>query len=626
MKNKLIPLSNIFRNLLKQNKLRKAILILLDSSLISFSIWLSLNYFHGIEKSSTLKSYLWIYIAALAISIPLYKFTNHYKTLTRFTGSRNIYFLFLRNLILFFLVFSTGIIIGFPIPLFNNWVLIFIFSSGFISLTRFFLRDFLLLVLKPNISNRSIVVIYGAGNAGNQLAKNLLNDNTHVIKCFVDDNVDLSNRTLHGISIYQPNYIKSIINEIDKIFIAIPSASNNDIKKIINSLSEYDIPIFLVPSIKEFYSNSNTLNCLRKVSIEDLLARDKVYPKEELLSLAIRDKIIFISGSGGSIGSELCKKILEFSPKKLICLDNCEENLYKIEQSFQEEKCEFILGNAKDFILLEKVFKNNKINIVFHAAAYKHVPIVENNPVEGIYNNTLTTKVLCELSEKFKIEKFVLISSDKAVRPTNVMGATKRLSEIIVQSFAQKQKDYKKTIFLMVRFGNVLNSSGSVVPKFKDQILRGGPVTITHPEITRFFMTISEAAELVIQSSGLAKGGEVFILDMGKSVKILDMAKQMIKLAGYKIKDSNNPYGDIEIIYTGLRPGEKLYEELLINAESQKTSHPLIYKANEKYIEEKKVIELLEKLYMALEKKDKSECLKALSYLVPEWNPSLSIN
>mgnify|MGYP002820740324 FL=1 len=400
-------------------------------------------------------------------------------------------------------------------------------------------------------------------------------------------------------------------------------------------MQDYQIPVLKVPSIEELTSGKARIDSLRPIEVEDLLGRGSVRPNKELIQGSIDGLNICITGAGGSIGKELCKQIVNHSPNSLIMIDSSETNLYHLEQEInsiclkdEEINLKFILGNVKNFKSISKIFKKNNVDNVFHAAAYKHVPLIELNPIQGIDNNVLSTYSLCKAALLADIKKVTLISTDKAVRPTNIMGASKRLAELIFQAYSSKynlqeeQHSYPKNYpkFSIVRFGNVLNSSGSVVPLFTKQIAEGGPITLTNENVTRFFMTLPEAAQLVIQATTLSRGGEVFLLDMGSPMKIFDLAKQMIKLSGLKIKDSNNPDGDIEIITTGLRPGEKLYEELLINAESKSTEHPLIFKANEDFIPYEDLIKSISDLENFIEEENIEEVLKVLSNLVPEWN------
>ena len=460
--------------------------------------------------------------------------------------------------------------------------------------TRFVLRDFIYLLNKNNARNSSSnAIIYGAGEAGVALLLSLKNKNYKNIVCFIDDNKDLWGSNISGIPIRSPEYLSNIKNISKTIYLAIPSLTKDKYKIIFSKISKLGFEILKVPTLYEIASGKITINELRPLNIEDFLGRDEVVPDKELLKESIEGKTILITGAGGTIGSEISKQIIKFLPRKIILLEMSEPALHSISRELHDyypdfRNIEFTLGNACNKNLLKKIFEENELDVVFHAAAYKHVPLVEINPTIGILNNVLSTKNLCNLSFENKIEKFVLISSDKAVRPTSIMGASKRVCELIVQSFAEKSNKNSNlnveglTKFCFVRFGNVLRSSGSVVPIFEEQIKKGGPLLVTHPEINRYFMSIEEAASLVIQAAALSKGGEIFLLDMGDPIKIVDLAKQMINLSGYSLKDDNNLSGDIEIKFTGLRKGEKLYEELLIEKNSRKTKHPFIFESSEK--------------------------------------------
>ena len=447
---------------------------------------------------------------------------------------------------------------------------------------------------------------------------------------FLDDQPLLWKRSLNGEKIHSPKILLKYRDKIDYLLLAIPSLTPSKRREIIQKLSKLNIPVLQRPSIEELTSGRAKINNLRRITIEDLLGRDSVLPEPQLLKECIEGFSICVTGAGGSIGKELCKQIIKLKPNKLVLLEISEPSLYSIEQELlhlNREKVEIIpiLGSATNVNLMNKFFLDEEIDIVFHAAAYKHVPLVETNPIEGIYNNVISTKVVCQASKKASLKKVILISTDKAVRPTNLMGVSKRLAELVVQSFAQNDfltnsSPNTKTIFTMVRFGNVLGSSGSVVPLFQKQIKKGGPITITHPDIIRYFMTINEAAQLVMQSSALAQGGEVFLLDMGEPVKIYDLACEMVKLSGLRVKVSDDDSNDIQIITTGLRPGEKLYEELLIDSKAEKTKHDLIFKASEKSIDFDILWPSLEELESQLKNQNLKEVFLILKKLVPEWN------
>tara|TARA_B100000886_G_scaffold340036_1_gene307585 strand:+ start:13147 stop:14679 length:1533 start_codon:yes stop_codon:yes gene_type:complete len=493
--------------------------------------------------------------------------------------------------------------------------------------SRLFIRDFLRTIQSLTLKEKTNTIIYGAGSAGNLLSSSINYGSKYRVICFVDDNQDLVNRQINGISINSAKNLPSLIKEfkIKTIILAIPSLNSNRRRKILLSIQNLDIEILRVPEIEDISFNKSNIKKLKSIKIEDLLCRDVVQADKELMGKDIKESIVCVTGAGGSIGSEICKQILLLKPKGLIVIDHSEYNLFKIEEKIRplvdaDFKFLSILGDVKDYILIKNIFVNERVDLVFHASAYKHVPIVEFNPIQGIINNVRSSETICKVAYECNTKKIILISSDKAVRPKSIMGATKRLSELIFQAYDHKSKVNKKnSIFAMVRFGNVLNSSGSVIPKFKKQISDGGPITITDKKMIRFFMTIKEASELVIQSSAIAKGGEVFLLDMGEPVKIIDLARQMIKLSGLSEKSEYNINGDIEITETGLREGEKLYEELLIDAESKPTVHELIFCASEKMIVYEKLNEKLVELNSFLENYQIKNSLEILNQLVPEW-------
>ena len=439
------------------------------------------------------------------------------------------------------------------------------------------------------------VLIYGAGEAGKELLEGLRNSHKYNVVAFVDDDVQLTGAYVLGKRIYGADELVKVVSKLDisQVFLAIPSISRASKRQIIDKLEGISIKIKELPSLEEIVDGKVTVSSMRKVDILDVLDRQTVEPDERLLRHNITDKCVLVTGAGGSIGSELCRQIIINKPKVLVLYELSEFALYSIHQEliarvaskdiYQGIEVIAIIGNVTNEANLLRVLKRYQIQTVYHAAAYKHVPIVEHNPFEGAINNSKGTYHCARAAIEAKVETFVLISTDKAVRPTNVMGATKRLAELVCQALSQKNNpNNNHTLISMVRFGNVLGSSGSVVPVFTKQIAQGKPITVTHPDVTRYFMTIPEAANLVIQAGAMAKGGEVFVLDMGAPVKIVDLAKRMIQLSGFEVKDEAHPYGDIEITYTGLRPGEKLYEELIIGDDNvEDTDHPLIMQAME---------------------------------------------
>ncbi|NHB87597.1 polysaccharide biosynthesis protein [Photorhabdus tasmaniensis] len=500
------------------------------------------------------------------------------------------------------------------------------FSFLIISLcgTRFLYRT-----LRNLLKNKGVpVIIYGAGESGRQLLPILREHREFNPVAFVDDDAKLHKLSIHGVFVFSPEKITFLVERynIKKILLAIPSASISDRKKIIEKLQKEHCEILTIPSFNDLVEGKAQIDSLKRVSINDLLGREQVNPLQDLLSKNIKNKNVLITGAGGSIGSELCRQIITQSPSQMILFELTEYCLYSIENELQKINLDRdlniniipILGDIKHSDKINKIINKFNINTIYHAAAYKHVPLVEMNMIEGINNNIFGTLSLAKAAVNQKVDKFVLISTDKAVRPTNTMGATKRFTELILQSFA---KENSHTKFSMVRFGNVLGSSGSVVPLFEKQIKNGEPITLTHKDITRYFMTIPEAAQLVIQAGAMGSNGDVFVLDMGEPVKIYDLACKMINLSGLAVKDETNPHGDIEIKITGLRPGEKLYEELLIGDNVSGTNHPRIMTANEVFLPWNKLNSLLDDLKMSCENYDFESIRKILVNAPIEFHP-----
>jgi FlaA1/EpsC-like NDP-sugar epimerase len=443
--------------------------------------------------------------------------------------------------------------------------------------------------MKTKSSNKKNVLIYGAGEAGRQLVISLENNPEFNLIGFLDDNEELHKQVLLGQTIYPLSNLKKLIitQNVSLIFLALPSIGRNKRNQIIKKLNQYKLIVKTLPSISEIVDGRVTISDIKDLNIDDLLNREQVEPDIKLLNKNINKKIVLVTGAGGSIGSELCRQIIKLKPDKLLLLELNEFALYKIYEELitydKNQKIISLLADSQDQAKLEIIFETFKVDTIYHTAAYKHVPLVEENICAGVKNNVYSTLAVAKASVIKKVSNLVLISSDKAVRPTNIMGASKRLAELCMQGIYDDIKD-DCINFSIVRFGNVLESSGSVIPKFKKQITEGGPVTLTHKDVTRYFMTITEAAQLVIQVGAMGKHSEVFVLDMGKSIKILDLINKMINLLGFTVKDSKNPDGDIEIKITGLRPGEKLYEELLIGNNPQKTNHPKIQKISDPFI------------------------------------------
>lgn len=476
----------------------------------------------------------------------------------------------------------------------------------FIGLPRLLFRN-VLHFLAPK--GNTPIIVYGAGESAHNLVQQLHKSSQFKPVAFIDDNPKLHNTMVMGLKILAPHHLPTLINSYDvkKILLALDKPSISERVRIIRLLEPFAIQIQSIPPLTDIINGKAQINEFRDIQIEELLGREPVEPIESLLEANITHKVVMVTGAGGSIGSEICRQAIKAKPKTLILFERNEFNLYKINEELkalekpQDINILPILGSTNNRALLENVMKSYKVHTVYHAAAYKHVPLVECNIIEGTNNNLFGTKNAAEAAIAADVANFLLISSDKAVRPTNVMGASKRLAELVLQALAAEKHN---TRFSMVRFGNVLDSSGSVVPKFREQIKAGGPITVTHPEITRYFMTISEAAQLVLQASALAKGGDVFVLEMGEPVKILNLAYEMAFLSGHSIKTPENPHGDMEIQFTGLRPGEKLYEELLVGNDCEGTIHPRILRANESFIPYSQLESILNSLKLALDRFD----------------------
>ncbi len=618
---------------------RRLLLIAADGLLIILAVWLSFALRLAHPWDSHLQTYLWLIPAALLIGLPLYVLTGQYKGLTRYVGSRALYQLAGRNGLLVLLLTAINALTRWPQPPRSSWLLLWLLLTVLTGAVRIVLRDLLLALQQRHLEQNTRVVIYGAGAAGAQLAAALRLGSRHIVEAFIDDAPQLWQRSLAGVTIHDPQKLPQLLAEgsIDQLLLAIPSLSRRRRRRIIDELQPIGVPVLQVPSIEEIASGRSRIDSLRPIDIEDLLGRDAVRPDPQLLGPAVAAQVVLVSGAGGSIGSELCRQILRLQPRRLVLLDHSEPSLYAIDHELRGilpagVDLVSVLGSVTDRLLIEQVLREQCVQVVFHAAAYKHVPLVEANPLAGLHNNVFGTLELTRAAARAGVANVTLISTDKAVRPTNVMGASKRLAELVIQALTQELNAAAHhagrqpvTRLAMVRFGNVLGSSGSVVPLFRLQIADGGPITLTHPEIIRYFMTIPEAAQLVLQAAVLAQGGDLFLLDMGEPVRILDLAKQMVHLSGLSLRDAQNPDGDIEIRCTGLRPGEKLYEELLIDANSEPTAHPLIYRAQERSIPPAELWPRIEALEDAMAAKDTEAAMALLAELVPEWDDSIDV-
>jgi len=600
-------------------------MMLVDSVILIFVILSSFAVRSGYWFWPDLDLYLLIF-GAPCLAVPIFFIYGHYHSVSRFFGGEKaLWSLFkavsLYSLIWGLLVFMSGID-GIPRSvILINWLIAFICIGG----VRFFARR--LLRSSNIIKNQEVinVIIYGAGAAGIQLMENLNNLAEYQPVAFIDDSINLHKQIINGVKVHNFSDIETLIkrHNVSEVFLALPSLSKNSRNEIINSLQPYSLIVKILPSFIDLAKGNISIEDLHKVRIDDLLGRDSVQPNQSLLKINIKNKVVMVTGAGGSIGSELCRQICKLGAKKLILFDQSEAALYMIDLELDNGvEVIPILGSVVNQDRIEKICLKFSVQTIYHAAAYKHVPMVEFNNTEGVLNNIFGTLSAANAAVNCGVETFVLISTDKAVRPTNTMGATKRCSEIILQALSENQKT---TRFMIVRFGNVLDSSGSVIPLFKKQIKEGGPLTITDKEIVRYFMTISEAVELVIQAGAMGKGGDVFVLNMGDPVRIYDLAFKMIKLSGLEVLDDNNPNGDIEIKYIGLRPGEKLYEELLVSGDVSETKHSLIMRAVEELIEWSELEIILKSLEEATNQSDHRKIRELLIKIVPQFKPQSKI-
>ena len=568
------------------------------------------------------------------VAIPIFIKFGLYRAIVRYIGFKALWVI-VQAVSLYALVWGVIALLsgvqGVPRSvILINWILGMLLIGGSRIIGRWWFSDKKLYSVNA-FDKRKNVLVYGAGSAGIQLATALTYSQELNPIAFIDDEPTLSNHQIMGLKVYSSNNLGELVAsmKIEEVLLAIPSASRDRRNEIINNLEPYPVLVRTVPGVSELAQGKLKINDLNVVSINDLLGRDPVPPNQNYLRADITNKVVMITGAGGSIGSELCRQIIQLQPKKIVLFEQNEFSLYTIDQELIQKNLKIdiapILGSVLDSKQVERVCKTFSVQTIYHAAAYKHVPMIELNNFSGIENNIFGTLSCAEAAVLSNVDTFVLISTDKAVRPTNIMGATKRFSEMILQALSKKYND-KATNFSMVRFGNVLDSSGSVIPLFNKQIKEGGPVTVTDPAIIRYFMTIPEAAQLVIQAGAMSKGGDVFVLDMGEPVKILNLAKKMIHLSGLNIKDSNNPNGDIEILFTGLRPGEKLYEELLIGDSVLETEHQLILRSNEEMLPWSDLKLILNKLKTSVDKQNLEGARQALIEAVPGYKPQGDIN
>lgn len=620
--------------------LKRSLVIISDAILCVFSILLGFSLRMG-EWILWNEGIAKLIFGAFAIWLPIFMVMNVYQTIFRYAGSGTIINLLKASSFVLIVFMGVFMFIGFDHVPRTMGVLFPVIFFLMLSLSRIVARYILYDLVGINAYEgvKRGVLIYGAGSAGRQLALSIRHEPSMELLAYLDDDQSLEAETLDGTKIFHSSNIGICIEKYKPtdVLIALPSVSRFRRAEIVQSLQHYDLHVQTLPQAREIVTGKVSIGDLREVQIEDLLGRDPVPPVAGLIDKTIANKTVLVSGAGGSIGSELCWQIARAAPAKLILAEMTEHALYMIEADIRSQMARGIFGRAFELIpllinLSDKAAVDNmlacyKPDTIFHAAAYKHVPLVEENSIAGLSNNIYSALYTAMAAQEYGVSHYILVSTDKAVRPTNVMGASKRVCEQILQAISDKQDDLRNdtdTIFAIVRFGNVLGSSGSVVPLFQRQINLGGPVTLTHKDITRYFMTIKEAALLVVQAGAMAKGGEVFVLDMGQSVRIYDMAVSMIKLSGLTVKDDSNPNGDIEIIEVGLRPAEKLYEELLIGNSPEPTEHQRIMRASETFIAWDELTQKLEEMQSALESYDEEAAIAILRNLVPEYAPEAS--
>jgi FlaA1/EpsC-like NDP-sugar epimerase len=581
---------------------------------------------------------VYLFLAVPIIAIPIFIRFGLYRAIIRYIGFRAMWAV-IKAVSLYTVLWGVLVLLsatpGVPRSiLFINGLVAILLIGGSRAMARWWLAGSF--NSQPNAQPSKKVAIYGAGAAGIQIASAFSASPDFKPVAFIDDNRSLQRNIIAGLQVYGFAQLSSIIDDlqITEVILAIPSVSRHRRNELISKLEPYAIRVTTLPGMDDLASGKVKVNDVRDVGVRDLLGRESAMPDNELLAANVKGKVVLITGAGGSIGSELCRQIIKIGPREIILYERSEHALFMIENELREIS-QRIFSGAQDYIItpilasignqsrLENVCSAFAVQTIYHAAAYKHVPMVEKNPMEAVSNNIIGTFRTAQAAVNSGVETFVLISTDKAVRPTNTMGATKRFAEMVLQGFARQASI--KTRFTMVRFGNVLESSGSVVPLFRQQIKGGGPVTVTDPKIIRYFMTIPEAAQLVIQAGAMGQGGDVFVLDMGEPVKIVDLARRMIRLSGFEVKDDNNPSGDIEIAYTGLRPGEKLYEELLIGGNVKPTQHELIMSANEDSLSWSTVQSFLGQFETAVLANDVEMTRRLLLEAVEEYNPQCEI-
>lgn len=621
---------------------KRCIALVVDLSLCVLTVWLAYylrlgDFISFTGSSEWAYGAVWAAAGSIGIGLPIFIVSGLYRAIFRYNGwpallavarAVGIYGLLYASLFTVIGVAGVPRTVGIIQP-----ILLLLFLGASRAFARLWLGDHYIHLLK--YASRSKVLIYGAGSTGRQLAAAMVNSHEMQVAGFLDDDARMHGHLLNGQPVYNPEDLDSLAPAlaISDVLLAMPSLSRRRRNEILNRIRKAHVAVRTLPSVTDLARGRVSISDLRELDIDDLLGREPVSPNQTLLARNIMGKVVLVTGAGGSIGSELCRQVLAVSPSKLLLIEQSEFALYAIYHELEVKLAEMNRGGSELLVpLLVSVQDDERMReiistwhpaTIYHAAAYKHVPLVEQNMAAGIKNNVLGTLYTAHAAAETGVTDFVLVSTDKAVRPTNVMGASKRLAEMTLQALSADSRTIGKgTRFSIVRFGNVLGSSGSVVPKFRQQIRDGGPITLTHPEVTRYFMTIPEAAELVIQAGAMAKDGDVFVLDMGQPIKIMDLAQRMVDLSGLAVKDEHNPGGDIEIEITGLRPGEKLYEELLIGNNPKPTAHPRIMRAEEEFIAWAELEPKIRKLKTALNANNVGLIVRILQQLVTGYTPS----
>lgn len=645
LRNRLLGLSRRSKRLLQ---------VAADILLVWSALWLAFVVRLGLDNPiNPLGGHAWLFICAPLVAIPIFIRLGMYRAVLRYIGKDALVTICkavaLSSLVLAVIVYlyrEPPAVVPRSLVFIYFWLSLMMIGGLRLAMRQYFVGDWYAATRKVPFINRDEqlvkVAIYGAGAAGNQLVAALRIGRGMQPVAFIDDDLTIANRKIAGLRVFKSKHIQKMIEltGAQEILLAIPSAPRGRRREILELLESFPVHVRTVPGFMDLASGRVKVEDIQEVDVADLLGRDAVPPQKVLFERCIRDQVVMVTGAGGSIGSELCRQILGTRPATLLLFEHSEFNLYSIHSELEQRiRCESlpvrlvpVLGSIRNPALLLDVMRSWTVNTVYHAAAYKHVPMVEHNVAEGVMNNLFGSLYTAQAAVKSGVEHFVLISTDKAVRPTNVMGSTKRLAEMVLQALSKESApvmfgegetvhQVNKTRFTMVRFGNVLGSSGSVIPRFHEQIKRGGPVTVTHPNITRYFMTIPEAAQLVIQAGAMGKGGDVFVLDMGKPVKIVELAEKMIHLSGLNVRSEKMPRGDIEIEFTGLRPGEKLYEELLIGDNVTPTDHPMIMRAREEFLPWEAFKSVMSELQSAVKQDDYERVRMLLRKTVSGYTP-----